>query len=86
MVVGYRVGLACSAYPTVVGGPGVHRAYERWARRARTICRGGGILVHNVASLISAGTEKMVIDLAQKSLVGKAKERPDLIPGFKLER
>jgi len=35
--------------------------------------------VHNVASLISAGTEKMVIDLAQKSLVGKAKERPDLV-------
>jgi len=45
----------------------------------QTICRGGGILVHNVASLISAGTEKMVIDLAQKSLVGKAKERPDLV-------
>lgn len=44
-----------------------------------TICRGGGILVQNVASLISAGTEKMVIDLAQKSLVGKAKERPDLV-------
>src|SRR4051794_8913011 len=42
MVVGYRVGLACSAYPTVVGGPGVYRAYERWARRARTICRGSG--------------------------------------------
>ncbi|MEP7337869.1 MAG: bi-domain-containing oxidoreductase [Acidobacteriota bacterium] len=45
----------------------------------QTICRNGGILVHNVTSLISAGTEKMVIDLAQKSLVGKAKERPDLV-------
>jgi polar amino acid transport system substrate-binding protein len=45
----------------------------------QTICRSGGILVHNVTSLISAGTEKMVIDLAQKSLVGKAKERPDLV-------
>jgi predicted dehydrogenase/threonine dehydrogenase-like Zn-dependent dehydrogenase len=44
-----------------------------------TICRNGGILVSNVASLISAGTEKMVIDLAQKSLVGKARERPDLV-------
>lgn len=44
-----------------------------------TICRNGGILVGNVSSLISAGTEKMAIDLAQKSLVGKAKERPDLV-------
>ncbi|MBS1789488.1 MAG: bi-domain-containing oxidoreductase [Acidobacteria bacterium] len=44
-----------------------------------TICRRGGILVGNVASLVSAGTEKMTVDLAQKSLVGKAKERPDLV-------
>ena len=44
-----------------------------------TICRSGGILVNNVASLVSAGTEKMTVDLAQKSLVGKAKERPDLV-------
>lgn len=44
-----------------------------------TICQSGGILVTNVASLISAGTEKMAVDLAQKSLVGKARERPDLV-------
>lgn len=44
-----------------------------------TICKSGGVLVRNVTSLISAGTEKMAIDLAQKSLVGKAKERPDLV-------
>ncbi len=44
-----------------------------------TICKGGGILVDNRSSLISAGTEKMAVDLAQKSLVGKAKERPDLV-------
>lgn len=44
-----------------------------------TICRSGGVLVRNVASLISAGTEKMAIDFAQKSLVGKAQERPDLV-------
>ncbi|HWQ35563.1 MAG TPA: bi-domain-containing oxidoreductase [Blastocatellia bacterium] len=43
------------------------------------ICKSGGILVANAASLISAGTEKMAVDLAQKSLVGKAKERPDLV-------
>jgi transposase len=35
--VGYRIGAAYSAYPTVVGGPAVYGAYERWARRARTI-------------------------------------------------
>jgi predicted dehydrogenase/threonine dehydrogenase-like Zn-dependent dehydrogenase len=39
----------------------------------------GGVLVRNAASLISAGTEKMAVELAQKSLVGKAKERPDLV-------
>jgi predicted dehydrogenase/threonine dehydrogenase-like Zn-dependent dehydrogenase len=44
-----------------------------------TIIKSGGVLVRTSASLISAGTEKMVIDLAQKSLAGKAKERPDLV-------
>jgi polar amino acid transport system substrate-binding protein len=44
-----------------------------------TICKPGGVLVSNVASLISAGTEKMAIDFAQKSLAGKARERPDLV-------
>jgi predicted dehydrogenase/threonine dehydrogenase-like Zn-dependent dehydrogenase len=44
-----------------------------------TLCKSGGILVSNVTSLISAGTEKMAIDLAQRSLVGKARERPDLV-------
>jgi hypothetical protein len=38
--VGYRTGTACPAFPTIVGGPGVYRAYECWARRARTIGRG----------------------------------------------
>lgn len=44
-----------------------------------TVCKPGGVLVSNVASLISAGTEKMAIDFAQKSLAGKARERPDLV-------
>jgi predicted dehydrogenase/threonine dehydrogenase-like Zn-dependent dehydrogenase len=39
----------------------------------------GGVLVRNASSLISAGTEKMAVDLAQKSLAGKARERPDLV-------
>jgi predicted dehydrogenase/threonine dehydrogenase-like Zn-dependent dehydrogenase len=41
--------------------------------------RGGNLLVRTEASLISAGTERMVIDFAKKSLAGKAKERPDLV-------
>jgi polar amino acid transport system substrate-binding protein len=41
--------------------------------------RSGGILVRNSVSLISAGTEKMVIDFASKSMIGKAQERPDLV-------
>jgi predicted dehydrogenase/threonine dehydrogenase-like Zn-dependent dehydrogenase len=39
----------------------------------------GEILVHSGASLISAGTERMVVEFAKKSLAGKAKERPDLV-------
>jgi predicted dehydrogenase/threonine dehydrogenase-like Zn-dependent dehydrogenase len=42
-------------------------------------CKSGGVLVRNAFSLISAGTERMVIDFANKSLVGKAQERPDLV-------
>ncbi|MEO6463297.1 MAG: bi-domain-containing oxidoreductase, partial [Candidatus Eisenbacteria bacterium] len=41
--------------------------------------RGGGVLVATRASLISAGTEKMKVDVAKKSLLGKAMERPDQV-------
>lgn len=41
--------------------------------------KSGNLLVRTKASLISAGTERMVIDFARKSLAGKAKERPDLV-------
>ena len=37
----------------------------------------GHVLIANQASLISAGTEKMIVDLTKKSLLGKARERPD---------
>jgi predicted dehydrogenase/threonine dehydrogenase-like Zn-dependent dehydrogenase len=37
------------------------------------------VLIANAFSLISAGTEKMAMDLAQKSLLGKARERPDQV-------
>ncbi len=39
----------------------------------------GGILVRNAFSVISAGTERSTIETAQKSLIGKAQSRPDLV-------
>ena len=39
----------------------------------------GRVLVRTVASLISAGTERMKVELGRKSLLGKARERPDLV-------
>ncbi|MHB1421810.1 MAG: bi-domain-containing oxidoreductase [Gemmataceae bacterium] len=41
------------------------------------LARPGHVLIANACSLISAGTEKMVMELAKKSLLGKARERPD---------
>lgn len=40
--------------------------------------KGSGVLVRNHYSVISAGTESGLVDLADKSLIGKAKARPDL--------
>jgi len=39
----------------------------------------GMVLVENQFSLISAGTEKGTVKVAQSSLLGKAKQRPDLV-------
>lgn len=39
----------------------------------------GSVLVKVLYSLISAGTEKTKIDTAQKSFIGKAQSRPDLV-------
>jgi predicted dehydrogenase len=39
----------------------------------------GGVLVRTAASLVSAGTERAMLDLASKSLLGKARARPDLV-------
>jgi predicted dehydrogenase/threonine dehydrogenase-like Zn-dependent dehydrogenase len=41
--------------------------------------RSGHLLVRTRASLISAGTERMVVQFAKKSLAAKAKARPDLV-------
>jgi len=38
-----------------------------------------GVLVRTACSLISGGTERSAINLAQKSLLGKARQRPDLV-------
>src|SRR5512142_2538774 len=39
----------------------------------------GMALVKVAASLVSAGTERMVVEFAEKSLAGKARSRPDLV-------
>ena len=41
--------------------------------------RTGQALVKTETSLVSAGTERMVVEFAEKSLVGKARSRPDLV-------
>ncbi|MFT3893012.1 MAG: bi-domain-containing oxidoreductase [Anaerolineales bacterium] len=41
--------------------------------------REGQALVKVETSLVSAGTERMVVEFAEKSLVGKARSRPDLV-------
>jgi NADPH:quinone reductase-like Zn-dependent oxidoreductase len=41
--------------------------------------REGGTLVRIRGSLVSAGTERQMVELAQKSLAGKAIARPDLV-------
>ncbi|MEX2143132.1 MAG: bi-domain-containing oxidoreductase [Anaerolineales bacterium] len=39
----------------------------------------GMVLVRNAASLVSAGTERALVEFAGKSLLGKARSRPDLL-------
>ncbi len=51
----------------------------RLADVPRPALRARGVLVATRASLISAGTEKMKVDVAKKNLLGKAMERPDQV-------
>ena len=46
------------------------------------VCSAGKILVQNEASFVSLGTERSIIELGKKSLMGKAKARPDLVKRF----
>lgn len=39
----------------------------------------GFVLVQNITSLVSVGTEKYMLEMAKKSLIGKAMARPDLV-------
>lgn len=41
--------------------------------------RARGILIRTCASLVSAGTERMVVNFAEKNLLQKAQARPDLV-------
>jgi predicted dehydrogenase/threonine dehydrogenase-like Zn-dependent dehydrogenase len=43
------------------------------------VARDGRVLVRTAASLVSAGTERAVVELGRKSLLAKARERPDLV-------
>ncbi len=43
------------------------------------VLRPGGVLVRTAFSLISAGTERTIVETAQSSLIGKARTRPDLV-------
>lgn len=43
------------------------------------VCHDNGILIQTAASLISSGTERMIVDFANKSLLGKAKSQPELV-------
>src|SRR5690242_8644988 len=43
------------------------------------LVRAGHLLIQNEYSVISAGTEKSVVELAEKSLWQKARSRPDLV-------
>jgi predicted dehydrogenase/threonine dehydrogenase-like Zn-dependent dehydrogenase len=41
--------------------------------------KGGCLLIRTAASLVSAGTERNLVKFAEKSIVGKARSRPDLM-------
>jgi predicted dehydrogenase/threonine dehydrogenase-like Zn-dependent dehydrogenase len=57
-----------------------YRTGELWLADVPTPApRAGGVVVRTAASLVSAGTERMIIELARKSLLGKARARPDLV-------
>lgn len=57
-----------------------YRTGELWlADVPSPAVKSAGAVVQTAASLVSAGTERMIVELAKKSLLGKAQARPDLV-------
>src|SRR6267143_1986567 len=79
---GYCCNCGIVTHPS--GGPVMNQVIQD-VRTGGTEIRGipvpaiqrGEVLVATVASAISAGTERFVVDLARKSLIGKVRQRPD---------
>lgn len=57
----------------------VLRGRIRVARVPAPACRPGHVLIANTCSVISPGTERSALELGKKSLLGKARERPDQV-------
>jgi len=58
---------------------GVKRGKVRVEELPPPALKPGGVLVRTVASVISAGTERLALEFGRKSLLTKARERPDLV-------
>ena len=57
-----------------------YRTGELWMAEVPVpTCGRGGVLIRTRSSVVSAGTERIVRTLAKKSLIGKARARPDLV-------
>ena len=57
-----------------------YRTGELWlAEVPAPRCAPGGVVIRTRFSVISAGTERMLLELAKKSLLAKARARPDLV-------
>ncbi|MBI1338483.1 MAG: zinc-binding dehydrogenase [Phycisphaera sp.] len=57
-----------------------YRTGELWlADVPAPALKSAGVVVRTASSLVSAGTERMILELAKKSLIGKARARPDLV-------
>jgi len=46
------------------------------------VCSPDTLIVRATASLVSIGTERSIIELGKKSILGKARARPDLVKRF----
>jgi hypothetical protein len=57
-----------------------YKTGELWlAEVPAPACRSGGAVLRTHVSFVSAGTERMLIEFAQKNIVGKALAMPDQV-------